>query len=120
MAIGYISLLLFLMGTGALKSVWRGPASVGKLALTNYLMQTVFCSLFFLGFGMGYFGRLNQTKLYIIAGEICFLQIGFSVLWLRIFKCGPAEWLLRCLMYKKWLPNKINSQLITEPSLPTQ
>ena len=120
MAIGYISLLLFLTGSGAVNSLWRGLASVGKLALTNYLMQTVLCSLFFTGFGMGYYGRLNQTQLYLIAGEICFLQIAFSVLWLRSFQFGPAEWLLRSLMYKRWLPNKIKSQMIAEPPMPTQ
>ncbi len=120
MAVGYTSVMMFLMGTGSMKRLWRGLASVGKLALTNYLMQSVFCSIFFMGSGMGYFGRLSQTQLYLIAGEICLLQVGFSVLWLRRFQYGPAEWLLRSLVFKSWLPNKIQNRPAPETPSTTQ
>jgi len=117
MGLGYASLVLFLVGTGSLNRLWRGFAYVGRMALTNYLLQSIICSIFFTGFGMGYFGRLNQYQLYIIAGEICLLQIVFSILWLRYFYFGPAEWLLRCLIYRKRLPNKINTSAIAESSV---
>ena len=105
-SVGYASLLIFIIATGFLNRLWRGLSCVGKIALTNYLMQTLFCSIFFTGFGMGYFGRLSQTQLYLIALEICLFQVVFSVLWLRRFQYGPSEWLLRSLVYKTWLPNK--------------
>jgi len=116
-ALGYASLVLLLLGTGPLNRLWRSLAYVGKMALTNYLLQSIICTLFFTGFGMGYFGRLSQYQLYIVAGEICLLQIAFSVIWLRYFTYGPAEWLLRCLMYKSRLPNKINKPTITDASV---
>jgi uncharacterized protein len=116
-ALGYASLVLFLLGTGPLNRLWRSFAYVGKMALTNYLLQSIICTLFFTGFGMGYFGRLSQYQLYIVAGEICLLQIAFSVIWLRYFTYGPAEWLLRCLMYKSWLPNKIIKATNAESSV---
>ena len=117
MALGYASLVLLLLGTGPLNRLWQSFAYVGKMALSNYLLQSIVCAIFFTGFGMGYFGRLSQYQLYVIAGEICLVQIVFSLLWLRHFYYGPAEWLLRCLMYKKWLPNKINRSAIDETSV---
>lgn len=114
LATGYISLVLSLMGRDRLNGFWRIFADVGKMALSNYLLQSIACTLFFTGFGMGYFGRLSQAQLYFVVAEISILQIAFSLLWLRNFYYGPAEWLLRCLMYKKWLPNKISTSAIEE------
>lgn len=116
MAIGYAGLVLAMIGTKPLKHLWRGLASTGQMALTNYLLQSIICTLFFTGFGMGYFGRLTQWQLYFLVIEICMAQIVFSVLWLRYFQYGPAEWIWRCLTYKKWLPNRINNSKITEPA----
>jgi uncharacterized protein len=118
MSVGYASLLLFFIGTGPLNKLWRGFAAVGRLALTNYLMQSIICTIFFTGFGMGNFGRLSQYQLYMMAAEICLVQVVFSVLWLRYYHYGPAEWLLRCLVYKKWMPNKIYKQS-TDTTQPT-
>jgi uncharacterized protein len=117
MGLGYASLVLFLLGTGSPNRLWRGFAYAGKMALTNYLLQSIICTIFFTGFGMGYFGRLSQYQLYAVAGEICLFQIVFSILWLRHFYLGPAEWLLRCLIYKKWLPNKIKRLAIPGSSV---
>ena len=120
MAVGYSSLILFVLGSGPLNGLWRGFAYVGKMALTIYLMQSIICTLFFTGFGMGYYGRLSQYQLYIVAGEICLFQIAFSMFWLRRYHYGPAEWLLRCLMYRTWLPNKKNLPAITESPVTAQ
>jgi uncharacterized protein len=104
MALGYASLVLFLLNGSALKMLWRALANVGRLAFTNYLSQSVICTLFFTGFGMGYFGRLNQYQLYLFAAELCVVQVVFSSLWLRAYHIGPAEWLWRRLIYGKRLP----------------
>jgi uncharacterized protein len=104
--LAYTSLVLWLLRVELLKHVWQGFATAGKMALTNYLMQSVICTIFFTGFGMGYFARLQQWQLYVFAAEVVLVNIVFSVLWLRSFNYGPAEWLWRCLIYKKWLPNR--------------
>ena len=116
MAVGYAGLVLAIIGTAPLQSLWRSLASTGQMALTNYLLQSIICTLFFTGFGMGYFGRLDQWQLYFLVIEICVVQIVFSVVWLRYFQYGPAEWIWRCLIYKKWLPNRINNSKITDPA----
>jgi uncharacterized protein len=77
------------------------------MALTNYLLQSVICTLFFYGYGAGYYGRLQQYQLYVLVAEICIVQIVFSIFWMRYYTYGPAEWLWHCLVYKKWLPNRL-------------
>lgn len=98
MAWGYISLVMALIEVSLLHAVWRALAAAGRMALTNYLLQSVVCTLFFTGFGMGYYGRLNQYELYFFAAELALAQLVFSVLWLRRFQTGPAEWLWRYLV----------------------
>lgn len=115
MAFGYTSLILLLMNLAWLKRVWQGLAITGQMALTNYLLQSVICLFFFTGFGMGYFGRLQQWQLYAFACEVALINVAFSILWLHHFQYGPAEWLLRSLIYKKWLPNRIGKPDLSEP-----
>ena len=116
MALGYSSLVLAMIGTTPLNRLWKSIASVGQMALTNYLLQSIICTLFFTGFGLGYFGRLGQWQLYFFAAEICLFQIAFSIIWLRYYQHGPAEWIWRCLTQKKWLTNRIDQSKMTEPA----
>lgn len=118
LTVGYAAGILFLFRSGLLRFVWTAFEKVGKLALTNYLFQSIFCLVFFTGFGMGYFGRLQQYQLFLFALEICIVQIVFSVFWLRYFTYGPAEWLLRCLMHWKWLPIKTHNKKSPASALP--
>ncbi|HEX7902642.1 MAG TPA: DUF418 domain-containing protein [Chitinophagaceae bacterium] len=106
MALGYASLVIGLLHTRLLHWLWMAMAATGKLALTNYTMQTIICSFFFYGYGFGYFGRMSQWQLYFMMLEIIMVQVIFSVLWLRYYAQGPLEWLWGCLIYRKWLPNK--------------
>lgn len=101
LALGYASLLIYFLSVGFLKSIWDAFASAGKLALSNYLVQTIICTIFFYGYSMGYYGRLSQFQLYIVAAEIIIAQLVLSVIWLRYYRYGPAEWLLRRLYYGK-------------------
>jgi uncharacterized protein len=104
MAIGYASLILFILSWKALNKVLYVFEAAGKMALTNYLMQSLLCTIFFYGYGMGYYARLSLAELYAVAAEIILVQAVFSVLWMRFFNYGPAEWLLRRLSSGKWLP----------------
>jgi len=118
MAFGYASMVMVLLSVNALGRIWRGFAAAGKLALTNYLVQTIICTIFFYGYGMGYYGRLTQLKLYFFVVEVIMVQIIFSTIWLRFFNYGPAEWLLRRLSAGKWLPKKFRKASKTGPVIP--
>ena len=104
MVAGYAALIVYLLEVGWAKKLFRLLSDVGRLALTNYILQSIFLSIFFYGYGMGYFARLGHLRLYIVAAELCLVQIVFSVFWLRYFYMGPIEWLLKSLMYKRRMP----------------
>ena len=79
-------------------------AAVGRLALTNYLVQSVICTTIFYGHGLGLFARLDRLdQLGIVAG-IWVFQLITSGLWLRHFALGPVEWLWRCLATGQLVP----------------
>lgn len=88
--------------------VWRRLlgvlAPVGRMALTNYLLQTVVCVTIFYGYGFGQFGRHRAAAVTAMALGIFALQIVLSGLWLRVFAYGPMEWIWRQLTYKRRLP----------------
>jgi uncharacterized protein len=106
MATGYAALAMGLMRTKMLNWCWQIFAKTGQMALSNYFLQTLICTFFFYGYGFGFFGRLKQWELYFFVAEVIMAQVVFSVLWLRAYRMGPVEWLLRSLIYRKKLPNK--------------
>jgi uncharacterized protein len=79
-------------------------APVGRMALTNYLLQTVICVTLFYGYGFGLYGRIGQAGGLLLTIAIFLLQIPFSNWWLNRYRFGPMEWLWRCLTYRKIQP----------------
>lgn len=110
-AVGWASLVLLLYRSGVGMWLWRGLTAVGQMAFTNYLMQTVLCTLFFYGYGLGYFGDLRLYQLYFVVAEVWLMQLVFSVVWLHYFRFGPLEWLWRSLTYGKRQPMRLTSPL---------
>jgi uncharacterized protein len=109
-AFGVPALALFLIAAIATlwqKAAWRRVlgwlAPVGRMALTNYLLQTLTCVFIFYGFGFGYFGKVGATTATLIALAIFLVQILISALWLRYFGYGPMEWIWRQLTYRQRL-----------------
>ena len=110
LVVAYASLLMIFIRARVLNRLWKALAATGRMAFTNYLMQTIVCTLFFYGYGMGNFGRLSQLQLYFVVLEIWMVQVIFSVVWFRQFNIGPLEWLWRRLTYGKWLPIRKENQ----------
>jgi uncharacterized protein len=97
-ALGWTALVMLLCQRG-----WplRPVAAAGRMALTNYLLQTVICTTIFYGHGLGLFGRVERTgQLAIVVGIWAFQLIASSI-WLRYFAVGPVEWLTRWLVFKR-------------------
>lgn len=107
MVIGHLGLLLLIIKSGILAPLQRAFAAAGKMALTNYLMQSVICVTLFYGFGFALFGAFERYELYYIVGAICIVQLIWSVLWLKAFRFGPFEWLWRSLTYWKIQPLRL-------------
>ena len=78
--------------------VLRPLAAVGRLALTNYIGQTILGQfILFPGFGLGLFGTLGWAGLLLLAVAVWPLQLVLSTLYLRHYRTGPLEWLWRWL-----------------------
>lgn len=74
---------------------------VGRMALSNYIGQSVVCTLIFYGYGLGLYGELGAATTFGISLAIFGMQIVLSALWLTFFQYGPLEWLWRSLTYSK-------------------
>lgn len=84
-----------------------GP--VGRMALTNYLGQSVACILIFYGVGLGLYGRVGPTAVLGISVAVFATQAAASAWWLRRFQFGPAEWAWRSLTYGERQPFRLHS-----------
>ncbi|MFP2906122.1 DUF418 domain-containing protein [Pyxidicoccus sp. 3LFB2] len=79
-------------------------APVGRMALTNYLTQTVVSLLFFYGYGLGKITQVGPIGCIALCLAFFSAQVGLSHLWLSRFRFGPAEWVWRSLTYGKAQP----------------
>ncbi len=79
-------------------------AAVGRMALTNYLFQSLVFTTIFNSYGLGLYGKVGPALILALAVLIFTLQILLSVWWMRRFRFGPAEWLWRTLTYGKLQP----------------
>jgi uncharacterized protein len=83
---------------------WRvaGPlASVGRMPLTNYLLQSVFGTTLFYSYGFGLFGKVGPALGLVITAAIFAVQVVYSRWWMARFRFGPLEWLWRGATYGK-------------------
>jgi uncharacterized protein len=79
-------------------------AAAGRMAFTNYIMQSILCTLIFYGHGFGLFGAVARTEQALLVVAIWIFQLFISWLWLKHFLFGPLEWLWRSLTYWKLQP----------------
>jgi uncharacterized protein len=84
--------------------LFRLLAATGRLALTNYILQSVLGIILFYGVGFALGASLGLTCVEPIAVGIFLLQMLYSNLWMRSFRFGPLEWVWRMMIYGKRLP----------------
>ncbi len=80
-------------------SLYDRFSAAGRMAFTNYLMQTILCTAIFYGHGLGLFGYVDRVGQFFVVLAIWLLQLVWSPLWLHYFRMGPFEWLWRTLTY---------------------
>ncbi|MEW4569990.1 DUF418 domain-containing protein [Tautonia sp. JC769] len=103
-ALGHAAVVMLVVKSGALPRLTARLAAVGRMALTNYLTQSIVGTLLFYGYGLGMYGTLDRPTLWLIVLAIWAVQLWYSPLWLARFRYGPAEWLWRSLTYLKPQP----------------
>lgn len=109
MAAAYVSGITLLFQRHTWQRLLAVLAPLGRMALTNYLMQSVLGVLLFYGYGLGLMGKLGSAAQMALALALLALQTFVSHLWLSRFRFGPAEWLWRSLTYGKAQPMRRSS-----------
>ncbi len=99
MSLGYMAMIVLAMQQPAwrVRLSWLAPA--GRMALTNYLMQSLICTTLFYGYGFGLFEQLPRAWQPLFVLALFAAQVAFSHAWLARFRYGPMEWLWRWLTY---------------------
>ena len=101
-AIGFLLLFYNPSWNKLLKSL----APFGRMALTNYFLQSVIGTFILFNWGLGYVGKVTNSTMLLIAFGVIIIQVLFSKWWLGRYKFGPLEWLWRSAIYLKWQPLK--------------
>ena len=109
LGLGYAGALLLMVRTGLLAPVRHALSAVGRMALTNYFLQTLICTTLFYGYGLGglfgvEFAAVEYPTLFAIIAGVWAINITFSLLWQRWFLFGPVEWFWRTLTYWRLQP----------------
>jgi uncharacterized protein len=99
MGIAYVAILLLLLQSRVGQALLAPLAAVGRMALTNYLLQSIICTTLFYGYGLGLYAQVGTLWTTVLACIIFGLQVPLSLVWLRHYRYGPMEWLWRTLTY---------------------
>ena len=108
-ALGYGAALVALAQLSITRGLLAAFAPLGRMAFTNYVMQSVIFAFIFFGYGLGQFGRMGATMGLAIGVAIYVAQLALSKWWLRRYRFGPLEWLWRSLMYGSAQPFRMSS-----------
>lgn len=104
LALGTVFACLFLLAIRGRRfgaRLTRLFAPYGRMALTNYLLQTAIGTAFFYGWGLGQIGQWSNRYLLAAGLTMAAAQILFSHFWMKRFYYGPVEWLWRTLTYRR-------------------
>jgi uncharacterized protein len=83
-------------------------AYTGRMALSNYLFQSIVCTTIFYGYGLGLYGKVGAALCLVLTVVIFTIQVFISKYWFKRFQFGPMEWLWRCLTYGKLFGMKLS------------
>lgn len=99
LSLGYIALFALLYTKATTVIFIKIFENVGKLSMTNYLLQTIICTTIFYGYGLGVFGKLGVTWGILLGFAVFGLQVVGSTYYLKHFRSGPFEKMSRVWTY---------------------
>ena len=103
-AFGHIAAVMLLVRSGALRAIVDRFAAAGRMALSNYLAQSVVMTTLFYGYGLGLYADVPRVWQQVLVVALVGLQLLVSDWWLKHFRFGPVEWLWRSLTYGQRQP----------------
>lgn len=106
-SMGFVGLVMRMCQSGKLVRLRARLAAVGRMALTNYLLQSILGVLIFHGYGLGLFGSVSRFELWWFILGIWAVQLVLSPWWLASHRFGPAEWIWRTLSYARKQPMRV-------------
>jgi uncharacterized protein len=109
LALAYSATLILLHRAGYFAHPFARLASVGRMAFSNYLLQTLLCTTLFYGYAFGMFNYIERVYFPLIILIVWTIQLVISPWWLRRFRFGPAEWLWRTFTYRRRQPMRIST-----------
>lgn len=104
LALFYIAAMTLLFQRATWRRLLSALAPAGRMALTNYLSQSVIAVFLFNGFGLGLIGKLGSAVTIGLTSGLFAAQMLVSHLWLSRFRFGPTEWVWRSLTYGRPQP----------------
>ena len=104
LALAYASCFALLWTSERAQRILHVLAPAGRMALTNYLMQTIIALALFTGMGLGWGTRVSAITFESLAVGVFIIQVLWSHWWLKRFQFGPMEWVWRTLTYGKVMP----------------
>jgi len=109
----YAGTLFLLHASGGFRWLMVCLAAAGRMALTNYLLQSILASLLFTNYGLAWYGEITALQGVLIVAALYGMQLLLSPIWLRYFECGPFEWLWRAAAYRLRPPFRRSKEEIT-------
>ena len=105
---GYVAMIVKLTRVPQAKFFLGALAKVGRMALTNYVLQSVLCTFIFYSFGLRLYGQIGPMVGLELTVAIYVAEVWLSGWWLGRARYGPLEWVLRCITYRQiqpmWMP----------------
>ena len=99
MALAYTGLVMWIASSPRWIAFLRPLSAVGRMAFTNYLLETILCTTLFYGHGLALFGKVDRVGQLGIVFAVWVVLLLLSSAWLRAFRFGPLEWAWRSLTY---------------------
>jgi len=106
----YMTSIVLLTRFESWQKIFHPLRAVGRMALSNYLLQSVVSTLIFYNYGVGLFGQIGPLIWLALAALLFTGQILLSNYWLKKYRFGPMEWLWKSLTYSKRQPFRQSSR----------
>jgi len=98
-ALGYLAIIMLICRSPHFQGFKKTLGAVGRMAFSNYILQSILCVFVFYGTGLGLFGSVERKYQVLIVMGIWIILLVISPLWLDRHRFGPLEWVWRRLTY---------------------